>query len=213
MWQQAVSSFLDTVSKATGNEVRVLELTADELWAPANEALCDASVTLWIPSGIAPSDFICCKRLGEYHWRENHSTGVGILATVDSSPAERLRRLLGPKTKAAYSGAPGGAADARNGVPNGTRCQNSRPLLPLADSFWWGAEGANCCSGFLEGIGQKFYLRSDALDAGWMELSTKSSTWPSRSVSILPMRSACALSMVAILVVRIIEGAGSPASA
>lgn len=86
--------------------MRVLELTADELWAPANEALRDASVTLWIPSGIASSDFICCKRLGEYHPSENHSTGVGIIATVDSSLAERLRRLLGPKTKAASSGTP-----------------------------------------------------------------------------------------------------------
>lgn len=38
-WQQAVSSFTSSVSKATGNDVRVLELTTDELWAPGNEAL------------------------------------------------------------------------------------------------------------------------------------------------------------------------------
>ncbi len=32
----------------------------------------DASVTLWIHSGVASGDFICCKRLGEYHSSENH---------------------------------------------------------------------------------------------------------------------------------------------
>lgn len=38
-WGQAVSSFVNATSRATGNDVRVLELTKDELWAPANEAL------------------------------------------------------------------------------------------------------------------------------------------------------------------------------
>lgn len=37
--QQAVSRFIDTISKATGNDVRVLELTEGELRDPANEAL------------------------------------------------------------------------------------------------------------------------------------------------------------------------------
>jgi predicted nucleotidyltransferase len=38
-WQRAVSIFASTVSKATGNDTRVLELTAAELWSPGNEAL------------------------------------------------------------------------------------------------------------------------------------------------------------------------------
>lgn len=33
-WQHAVTSFTCSVSHATGNDVRVLELTTDELWAP-----------------------------------------------------------------------------------------------------------------------------------------------------------------------------------
>lgn len=77
------------------------------------QELRDASVTLWIHSGIASSDVICCRRLGEYHSSENHSTAVSILATVDSSLAEQLRRLLSLKTKAAYSGAPASADDAK----------------------------------------------------------------------------------------------------
>lgn len=39
VWQQEVSGFVDVIAKATGNDVRVLELTADELWAPGNEVL------------------------------------------------------------------------------------------------------------------------------------------------------------------------------
>lgn len=38
-WQHAVSSFAEATSKATGNDVRILELTAAELWAPGNDAL------------------------------------------------------------------------------------------------------------------------------------------------------------------------------
>src|SRR5690606_22173430 len=85
-----------------------LTLTFDD-----TQELRDASVTLWIHSGIASSDFICCKRLGEYHSSENHSTAVDILKTVDSSLAEQLRRFLRLKTKAAYSGAPASAEDAK----------------------------------------------------------------------------------------------------
>ena len=77
------------------------------------QELRDAFVTRGIHSGIASSDVICCRRLGEYHSSENHSTAVGILATVDSSLAEQLRRLLSLKTKAAYSGAPASADDAK----------------------------------------------------------------------------------------------------
>lgn len=73
----------------------------------------DASVTLCIHSGIAASDYICCMRLGEYHSSESHSSAVGILASVDPELAEQLRRLLRMKTKAAYSGAPASAEDAK----------------------------------------------------------------------------------------------------
>jgi len=38
-WRLAVSGFMDTLSKATGNDVRVLDLTADELRRPENDAL------------------------------------------------------------------------------------------------------------------------------------------------------------------------------
>ena len=38
-WRAAVSGFVDSLSKATGNDVRVLELAEGELWAPGNEAL------------------------------------------------------------------------------------------------------------------------------------------------------------------------------
>ena len=85
------------------------------------EELLEASVTLWFHSGMASSDVICCRRLGEYHSSENHSSAVGVLATVDSSLAEQLRHLLGLKTKAAYSGAPASAEDAKSAQRAATR--------------------------------------------------------------------------------------------
>lgn len=39
VWRQAVSGFVDRMSRATGNDIRVLELTVDELWDPANAVL------------------------------------------------------------------------------------------------------------------------------------------------------------------------------
>ena len=38
-WQTAASSFATKVSKATGNDVRVLDVTRAELWSPDNAAL------------------------------------------------------------------------------------------------------------------------------------------------------------------------------
>ncbi|MCC6309591.1 MAG: hypothetical protein IT345_01625 [Trueperaceae bacterium] len=97
------------MAKAAGfMEAAELTTTLDE----TNE-LRDAFVTLWIHSGIASSDFICCKRPGEYHSSENHDAAVGILANVDQELAEQLRRLLRLKTKAAYSGAQASADDAK----------------------------------------------------------------------------------------------------
>lgn len=97
------------LAKAAGfMEAAELTTTLDE----TNE-LRDAFVTLWIHSGIASSDFICCKRPGEYHSSENHDAAVGILANVDQELAEQLRRLLRLKTKAAYSGAQASADDAK----------------------------------------------------------------------------------------------------
>lgn len=81
----------------------------------------DASVTLCIHSGIASSVYICCKRLGEYHSSESHRSAVGILASVDPELAEQLRRLLRMKTKAAYSGAPASAEDAKAAQRAATR--------------------------------------------------------------------------------------------
>lgn len=73
----------------------------------------DAYVTLWIHSGIASADYICCKRLGESHSSDNHSAAVAVLAEIDKELAEHLRRLLRLKTKSGYSGAPTSADDEK----------------------------------------------------------------------------------------------------
>jgi predicted nucleotidyltransferase len=38
-WQRSMSHFASAVSEATGNDVRLLELTHDELWDPSNDEL------------------------------------------------------------------------------------------------------------------------------------------------------------------------------
>ncbi len=57
-------------------------MEAAELTRTFDEAveLRDACVTLWIHSGIAAADFVCCKRLGEYHSSSNHNSAVAVLA-------------------------------------------------------------------------------------------------------------------------------------
>lgn len=90
-------------------------MEAAELAKAFDEAveLRDACVTLWIHSGIAAADYICCKRLGDYHSSTNHNAAVAVLAEVDKELAEQLRRLLRLKTKAGYSGAPTSADDVK----------------------------------------------------------------------------------------------------
>lgn len=55
------------LAKATGfMEAADLAKTFDE-----GTELRDAYVTLWIHSGIASADYLCCERLGEFHSSEN----------------------------------------------------------------------------------------------------------------------------------------------
>lgn len=90
-------------------------MDAAELTKTFDEAteLRDACVTLWIHSGIASADFVCCKRLGEHHSGDNHTAAVAVLAEVDKDLAEQLRRLLRLKTKAGYSGSPASVDDGK----------------------------------------------------------------------------------------------------
>lgn len=39
VWHQEVSSFTSKLSRATGNDVRVLQLTRSELWVAGNDTL------------------------------------------------------------------------------------------------------------------------------------------------------------------------------
>ena len=73
------------------------------------EDLADAYVTLCIHAGIAASDVITCKRLGEHAQGE----AVSLLAAVDGKLAEDLRALLGMKTKVGYSEMPASAEDVK----------------------------------------------------------------------------------------------------
>lgn len=62
----------------------------------------DAYVTLAIHSGIASSDVICAKRLGEYSAGDSHHAAIAMLKRAEPHAALSLSRLLDLKTKAGY---------------------------------------------------------------------------------------------------------------
>jgi len=77
------------------------------------EDLADAYVTLCIHAGIAASDVISCKRLGEHAQGDDHGEAVSLFVAVDGKLAEDLRALLGVKTKAGYREMPASAEDVK----------------------------------------------------------------------------------------------------
>lgn len=94
---------------------------ASQFWSAAElvetftgeEDLADAYVTLCIHAGVAASDVITCKRLGEHAQGDDHGAAVSLLAEVDSKLGEDLRTLLGMKTKVGYSTLPASANDVK----------------------------------------------------------------------------------------------------
>lgn len=68
----------------------------------------DAVVTLLVHAGIAATDVICCTTIGRYAvGAGNHNEAIDLLKTVRNPDgkelAKALRKLLGVKTKAAYT--------------------------------------------------------------------------------------------------------------
>jgi hypothetical protein len=63
----------------------------------------NASVDLFVDTGIAAADVICCSRLGVYAAGENHNEAVALLEKAERSAAKHLRTLLNLKSKAAYT--------------------------------------------------------------------------------------------------------------
>jgi hypothetical protein len=63
----------------------------------------NASVDLFVDTGIAAADVICCSRLGVYAAGENHNEAVALLEKAEPSAAKYLRTLLNLKSKVAYT--------------------------------------------------------------------------------------------------------------
>ena len=73
----------------------------------------DALVTLWVHAGIAASDVVCCARLGEHAYGDNHNDAVALLGSADQAMAKHLRILLGLKTRSGYTHTPTGEDDVK----------------------------------------------------------------------------------------------------
>ena len=66
-------------------------------------ALIDARVTLWVLTGIAASDVICCALLGEHAQGDGHDEAVPLLRSVRPELARHLEVLIQAKTRSGYS--------------------------------------------------------------------------------------------------------------
>lgn len=85
---------------------------AEEFWRVGREAMelaeeqtdvADAAATMFIHSGIASSDVICCARPGAFSQGEDPRQAIDLLNQADAGASSHLAALLSLKTKAAYS--------------------------------------------------------------------------------------------------------------
>lgn len=85
---------------------------AEEFWQVGQETVeraenrsdvADAAATMFVHSGIASADVICCARLKRFSRGEDHRQAVALLREADAGSAGDLAALLDLKTKAAYS--------------------------------------------------------------------------------------------------------------
>ncbi len=63
----------------------------------------DAAMNLYVLSGIAAADVVCCIRLNEYATGENHTQAVSLLKQADETLDRDLLTLLNIKSKVAYT--------------------------------------------------------------------------------------------------------------
>ncbi len=63
----------------------------------------DASVDLFIDSGIAAADVICCARLAKHAMGDNHNDAASLLKIAEAGTEKHLRALPNLKTKVAYT--------------------------------------------------------------------------------------------------------------
>lgn len=63
----------------------------------------DAAMSLYVLSGIAAADVLCCVRLGKYAIGENHNGAVNLLKQADATLDRHLLTLLNIKSKVAYT--------------------------------------------------------------------------------------------------------------
>jgi hypothetical protein len=61
------------------------------------------SATLFVDTGIAAADVLCCERLGAHAHGQDHNDAVELLARVDASMAKHLGTLLTRKSRISYS--------------------------------------------------------------------------------------------------------------
>lgn len=68
---------------------------------------------LYVDAGIAASDVICCRTLGEHAQGQDHNDAIRLLGRVDSDRSKDLATLLRNKSLISYSAEPLPASEFR----------------------------------------------------------------------------------------------------
>lgn len=85
----------------TGRKSKAIEFfDAAEL---LGKEMANAAGDLYVDTGIAAADVICCVRLGVHSNTGNHTEAVALLKQADSGSERHLNTLLNLKNKAAYT--------------------------------------------------------------------------------------------------------------
>lgn len=76
---------------------------AAELQQLHQDVVSDAAVSLFILTGIAAADMVCCIRTGYHPQGDNHTEAEQALRRCDPGSEKHLAKLLRLKTSSAYS--------------------------------------------------------------------------------------------------------------
>lgn len=87
----------------TGRLAKAEEFLADAELLASDPDRRNSAAGLYVDAGIAASDVICCRTLGEHAHGQDHNDAIRLLARVDRNRSKDLAVLLKNKSLISYS--------------------------------------------------------------------------------------------------------------
>lgn len=87
----------------TGRLAKAEEFLADAELLASDPDRRNSAAGLYVDAGIAASDVICCRTLGEHAHGQDHNHAIRLLARVDRDRSRDLAVLLKNKSLISYS--------------------------------------------------------------------------------------------------------------